>query len=381
MNWMTSGRKRVQRSQKGRELRAKHFAKIAADRTRASVSQPARAARSSSTRQSTDVSRLKSRWTQQPLAENAGRGLAPADSTPLPLDTRTLRPGTTPEGSPFQPGTLELDVTPPFGATRPYRGSGSTGGDDDRAERGVGVVVSDRANLTDGGGDPLETPFEQPQSRQQSFHHLMPALPPAASDARFPQRRTRGALERRQLVFGGNACAVEQHELELKEDYEGHVLGGEAAGVGSSPGAVEEEKRLVVLEAGVAGEAAVADFAETTGILGRSGRLSDQWGSSMRFFNAGVEVALDGSPVPDNEFSSPPPPSRSEGSGAGRLMFPANVRDTAGAPSGVLSSEDMRGLAKFSVGGGKSLGGGDRALVASSESWEENLPRDTDTTE
>lgn len=92
----------------------------------------------------------------------------------------------------------------------------------------------------------------------------------------------------------------------------------------------------------------------------------------MRFFDAGVEVALDGSPVPDNEAPSPPPTPLSETSWAGRLAFPADVQNASGGPSGVTVSGTMRGLAKFSMGERRAPGSDNRVLTTPSES----LPRD-----
>ena len=72
----------------------------------------------------------------------------------------------------------------------------------------------------------------------------------------------------------------------------------------------------------------------------------------MRFFNAGVEVALDGSPVPSGvaaplPLRSPPPPPLAA-SFAGHLSN--GTRGSAGTPSAVSSTSDAGGLPRFSMG-------------------------------
>ena len=79
----------------------------------------------------------------------------------------------------------------------------------------------------------------------------------------------------------------------------------------------------------------------------------------MRFFNAGVEVALDGSPVPSGvaaplPLRSPPPPQLAA-SFAGHLSFRDDdggndTRGSAGTPSAVSSTSDAGGLPRFSMG-------------------------------
>ena len=104
----------------------------------------------------------------------------------------------------------------------------------------------------------------------------------------------------------------------------------------------------------------------------------------MRFFNAGVEVAHDGSPVPSTVAASsllptsPPPSLPLARSSPGRLGFPANKHDIhagdAGGPFGVTGSGEVRGLPSFSVGGVP--GSRDRPPSTPPEPWAENLPPD-----
>lgn len=108
----------------------------------------------------------------------------------------------------------------------------------------------------------------------------------------------------------------------------------------------------------------------------------------MRFFNAGVEVAHDGSPVPATAAaSSPPPPPRFARFSAGRLTFPASSHrdndndatdDAAGATFGVTGRGEVCGLPSFSVGGGGGVSGsGDRRPAPTpGEVWAEDLPPD-----
>lgn len=100
----------------------------------------------------------------------------------------------------------------------------------------------------------------------------------------------------------------------------------------------------------------------------------------MRFFNAGLEVAHDGSPVPSNATPSSAPPPRPPMFSAGPLGFPTDNRDDTstkddGVLFGVTGSGETGGLPMFSVGGG---GGGRGEMPPSTPSkpWEEKLPPD-----
>lgn len=99
----------------------------------------------------------------------------------------------------------------------------------------------------------------------------------------------------------------------------------------------------------------------------------------MRFFDAGIEVAHDGSPVPSTVAASSPAPARLAMFSAGRLSFPANKPDNndedGGAPFGVTGNGEVCGLPRFSLGG-VVPGGGHRPPSTPSEPWEENLPPD-----
>lgn len=98
----------------------------------------------------------------------------------------------------------------------------------------------------------------------------------------------------------------------------------------------------------------------------------------MRFFNAGVEVALDGSPVPPAVATSSPP-TRPARFSAGRLCFPADKNDSSAkdgddAPFGVTGSGEVCGLPSFSARGVP--GGGEQPPSTRSEKWAEGLPPD-----
>lgn len=89
----------------------------------------------------------------------------------------------------------------------------------------------------------------------------------------------------------------------------------------------------------------------------------------MRFFNAGVEVAHDGSPVPTTANASPPPTRRLARFSTGRLAFPtsdhrdnyaADDDDAGTAAFGATGAGEVCGLPSFSLGGGRLPGGGDR---------------------
>lgn len=100
----------------------------------------------------------------------------------------------------------------------------------------------------------------------------------------------------------------------------------------------------------------------------------------MRFFNAGVEVAHDGSPVPSAVIALPPP-MRLVRFSAGRPGFPTgnrvnNTRDAGAAAFGVTGSGEVCGLPRFSEGGMPESG--DRGPPSTpSEVWAKDLPPDS----
>ncbi|CAM9172025.1 unnamed protein product [Ectocarpus sp. 12 AP-2014] len=401
MNWMTSGRKRVQRSQKVKELRAKHFAKVAADRSRAPVSRPARASSSTLNQQSVDVSRLKSRWTQQlssthkvSTLQRTVDGSAEAEhttaenSTSPPSNVTTLGPGTTPD---FQLGTLDLEVTPPFNATaRQEQGSNSM------------ARIPGAALPTDGPrrGSSDDNDFERPlrhHPRQQrptaSFRGGRLLLRAQPDDC--PHRHTLLPLERRQLVFGGGRGTAEQQGF--GNSYEEQPIGSECAGIGdgvsnSSGSRVEEDRyqRGHALpgdgSAGTAGAAADsegtnADHKRTPRVTGQLGRASDPVVEhTMRFFNDGFAVAQDGSPVVDGPLTATSSATTVAASSVGGLVFPTNDhdnnRDTNGTEFGVRESGNTGGLPRFSIAGGLRDGNCSSPLATPAGLWKENMLSD-----
>lgn len=169
--------------------------------------------------QSTDVSRLKSRWVQasQPGLPALGHSIAATVQRPQ-SDSTSTKPaedmsspaspldglGGGPREGPFRPGMLNLDVTPPLGAVpRVYGGDiGSVG----RLSALAPDTAEDACNFV--------RPFQPEQ--------LQPA-PPLRSEASPNCPPQTPYLERRQLVFGGGC--EEGHDS--REDYEGQPLGGE----------------------------------------------------------------------------------------------------------------------------------------------------------
>lgn len=235
--------------------------------------------------QSADVSRLKSRWTQQlPSAhkvstlQRTGTDSAAAEhttavkSTSPPSTITTLGPGTTPD---FQPGTLDLEVTPPFNATvRQQQGS-----------NGVARIPG-AALPTDDIERPLHHhPRQQPTASLRSGGLLLRA----EHDNRPPRHDALLPLERRQLVFGGGVGTTEQQGF--GNSYEEQVIGSECIGIGDgvrnpSGPPVEEVRyqRGQVLagdgSAGAAGaaadsDAANADHTRTPRVMGRMGRAGN----------------------------------------------------------------------------------------------------------
>lgn len=204
-----------------------------------------------SAQQSADVSRLKSRWTQQlpsthkvSTLQRTVAGLAAAEhttaenSTSPPSNVTTLGPGTTPD---FQPGTLDLEVTPPFNATvRQQQGSNGM------------ARIPGAALPTDGPrrGSSDDHEFERPlrhHPRQQrptaSFRGGGLILRTQPDDCQ--PRHTLLPLERRQLVFGGGGGTAEQQHF--GNSYEEQPIGSECAGIGdgvsnSSGPRVEEDR-------------------------------------------------------------------------------------------------------------------------------------------
>lgn len=214
--------------------------------------------------QSNDVSRLKSRWNQQPASAHtvaataqrtvpnsaAGYALAaPAavDSTPPASGFTPLGPGTTPDNDSFQPGSLHLEITPPVNAIsrQHYGGSGGGAG----LSRGAGAVpVLAAGGISEHpGGEAFERSGKQQQHGsqhrplQQRRGSSLLHVEPSASCPMPAQEHARGAFGRRQLVFGGRDCATGGSEF--GEDYEGQLLGNEGigVGVGDSAGAVPQE--------------------------------------------------------------------------------------------------------------------------------------------
>ncbi|CAM9538682.1 unnamed protein product [Ectocarpus sp. 6 AP-2014] len=402
MNWMTSGRKRVQRSQKVKELRAKHFAKVAADRARAPVSRPGRASSSALNQvRSADVSRLKSRWTQQlpsthkvSTLQRTVAGSVAAEHTTAenptspPSNVTTLGPGTTPD---FQPGTLDLEVTPPFNATvRQQQGS-----------NGMARIPA-AALPTDGPrrGSSDDHEFERPlrhHPRQQrptaSFRGGGLLLPTQPDD--WPPRHTLLPLERRQLVFGGGGGTAEQQDF--GNSYEEQPIGSEGAGIGdgvsNSSGPRVEEDRYQRGHAlpgdsspGTAGAPADsdgtnADHNRAPRVMGQLGRASDPAEHTMRFFNDGFAVAQDGSPVVGGPLTTTSSATTTvAASSVGGLVFPTNDydnnRDTTGTQFGVRESGNAGGLPRFSIAGGLRDGNRSSPPATPAGLWKENMPSD-----
>ncbi|CAM9903905.1 unnamed protein product, partial [Sphacelaria rigidula] len=123
-------RKRVKRTQKTREQRAKHFAKVAASRRVLQQQPTARRDRRISSCQSSDVVRLKSRWSvANPAVGPQLTVSSPSDESPmatrvLPTNTSTpssqprsgARSNDTPASLGEAAGLLDLDITPPLNA-------------------------------------------------------------------------------------------------------------------------------------------------------------------------------------------------------------------------------------------------------------------------
>ncbi|CAM9760843.1 unnamed protein product [Ectocarpus fasciculatus] len=395
MNWMTSGRKRVQRSQKVKELRAKHFARVAADRARAPVSRPARASSSTLNQvQSADVSRLKSRWTQQLPSADKGSTLqrtaagsvgadhmTAANSNSPPPTVSTLGPGTTPD---FQPGTLDLEVTPPFNATAGQQ-HGSNG-----VARIPGAAVPAHHNFERPlRHHPLQ---QQPTGTFRGGGFLLRAEP----DDR-PPRHALLPLERRQLVFGG--AGGEPEHQDFRSSYEEQLIGSECVDIGdgvSNPSGppVEEEVRYQRGQAlpgdssadAAAAAAAAADSDCANVDRTRTPRVMDQWGraghpaaeNTMRFFNDGFAVAQDGSPVVDGPLAATPPGTTIATSSAGVAAFPVNDHETNHNTTcnqfGVRESGNSGGLPRFSIDG--VLRGGNRSSPPTTPAglWKQNIP-------
>ncbi|CAM9955319.1 unnamed protein product, partial [Ectocarpus sp. 8 AP-2014] len=295
---------------------------------------------------------------------------------------------TTPD---FQPGTLDLEVTPPFNASvRQQQGS-------NRMARIPGAALP-----TDGPrrGSSDDHEFERPlrhHPRQQrptaSFRGGGLLLPTQPDDC--PPRHTLLPLERRQLVFGGGGGTAEQQDF--GNSYEERPIGSECAGIGdgvsnSSGPHVEEDRnqRGHALpgdsSAGTAGAAADsdgtnADQNRTPRVMSQLGRASDPAEHTMRFFNDGFAVAQDGSPVVDG-----PPTETSSAtttvaaSSVGGLVFPTNDydnnRDTTGTQFGVRGSGNAGGLPRFSFAGGLCDGNRSSPPATPAGLWKENMQSD-----
>ncbi|CAB1121174.1 unnamed protein product [Ectocarpus sp. CCAP 1310/34] len=400
MNWMTSGRKRVQRSQKVKELRAKHFAKVAADRARAPVSRPARAS-SSTLNQSADVSRLKSRWIQPlpsthkvPALQRTVAGSAAAehttaeDSASPPSNVTTLGSGTTPD---FQPGTLDLEVTPPFNATiRQQQGS------DGMARIPGAALPTDGPRRGSSGDNDFERPLRHhPRQQRPTASFRGGGLLLRAQPEDRPPRHTLLPLERRQLVFDGGGGTAEKQGF--GNSYEEQPIGSECAGIGdgasnSSGPRVEEDRYprgralpgdISTRTAGAAADSdgTNADHNRTPRVMGQLGRASDPVVEhTMRFFNDGFAVAQDGSPVVDGPFTATSSATAVAASSVGGLVFPTNDhdnnRDTDGTQFGVRESGSTGGLPRFSIAGGLRDGNCSSPLATPAGLWKENMLSD-----
>ncbi|CAM9321451.1 unnamed protein product [Ectocarpus sp. 4 AP-2014] len=400
MNWMTSGRKRVQRSQKVKELRAKHFAKVAADRARAPVSRPARASSSTLNQQSADVSRLKSRWTQQlpsthkvstlqrTIAGSAAAEHTTAEnSTSPPSKVTTMGPGTTPD---FQPGTLDLEVTPPFNATvRQQQGSNGM------ARIPGAALPTDAPRRGSSDYNDFERPLRHhPRQQRPTASFRGGGLLLRAQPDDCPPRHTLLPLERRQLLFGGGGSTGERQDF--GNSYEEQPIGSEYAGIGdgvrnSSGLRVEEDRyqRGHALpgdsSAGTAGAAddsdgTNADHNRTPRVMVQMGRASDPVEHTMSFFNDGFAVAQDGSPVVDGPLTATSSAATVAASSVGGLVFPTNDhdnnRDTNGTQFGVCESGNTGGLPRFSIAGGLRDGNCSSPLATPPGLWKENMLSD-----
>lgn len=150
--------------------------------------------------------------------------------SPAPA-TSQLVPGTTPDSGAFQPGTLDLEVTPPFNASsRQYADSGGSRG----VACGAGAALAVDGVSQHPGGDALERSarqhryieHRQAQRPRSSLLHVEPS----ASSTAPARAHTRGSFGRRQLMFSGRDDVAGRPEF--REDYEGQLLGSEGVGVG-----------------------------------------------------------------------------------------------------------------------------------------------------
>lgn len=98
-------------------------------------------------------------------------------------------------------------------------------------------------------------------------------------------------------------------------------------------------------------------------------------GHPMRFFNAGIEVAHDGSPVSATATASSPPLPPLASSSARRLDLLANNRDNNNTNADFVStgSGNVRGLPRFSMGAVRR--GNNRPPATPSDRSGRNLPK------
>lgn len=169
--------------------------------------------------QSTDVSRLKSRWMQaiQPGLPALGHTMAATVQRPQSHSISATKPtgdmasplspldglgGGRREGE-FHPGMLNLDVTPPLGAVPlVYRGDVSSAG---RSSALGHDTAEDAGNF------------------RRAFQQEQQPAPPLISEPNPTGPLQTVYLQRRQLVFGGGC--EEGHDS--RENYEGQALGSE----------------------------------------------------------------------------------------------------------------------------------------------------------
>lgn len=160
---------------------------------------------------------------------------AATDSTPPASVFAPLGPGTTPDSDSFQPGSLHLDITPPFNATSRKQYGSSCGGTG--VSRGAGAVLATDGVSQHPGGEAIDRSGAQ-RPRLSLLH-----VEPSVSSPALAQAHTRGPLGRRQLVFSGRDCATGGPGF--GEDCEGQLVGNEGVGVdvGDSTGAVPQENQ------------------------------------------------------------------------------------------------------------------------------------------